>query len=197
MNTRSDERRSWARSLCILPLVLALAGCGGSAETTPDPDPGSTPESTPDPAPVATLPDAFRGQWEAILTYVPPFYSGPYGSIPEGDGSIGIAFYFGPDGSYRHDWNLARAYFGGNCFQTAQWQEVGTLGGTGPDFTFTPGRASYLSSDSCGQFKYLDPAPVIPANHTLTIDHDATGWPLLRIGFPTGELVLEKCRRCP
>jgi hypothetical protein len=30
----------------------------------------------------------------------------------------------------------------------------------------------------------------------MTLDHDATGWPLLRIAFPTGEIVLEKCRHC-
>ena len=201
MNTRSAGFGAWARSLALLALTLSLFGCGGgsSSDAVPDPQqPESTPETpeTPVPPAAATLPEAFRGQWEAILTYVPPFYSGPYGSIPEGDGSIGVAFYFSPDGRYQHHWNLARAYFGGNCFQTAQWQEVGAVGGTGPDFTFTPGHASYLSSDSCGQFQYLDPVPVIAANHTLTLDHDATGWPLLRVGFPTGELVLEKCRRC-
>ena len=213
MNTKSaglGER--WARGLWLLPLVVSLLGCGGGGSTGPvsDPGPGSIPESTPDPAPgptpdptpdptpapapAATLPEAFRGQWEVILTYVPPFYSGPYGSIPEGDGSLGISFYFGSDGSYQHNWSLMRAYFGGNCFQTAQWQETGNVGGAGPDFTFTPGHASYISSDSCGQFQYLDPVPVIPANHTMTLDHDATGWPLLRVGFPTGELVLEKRR---
>jgi hypothetical protein len=42
----------------------------------------------------------------------------------------------------------------------------------------------------------LNPAPVAAATHTLTLDHDASGWPLLRVSFPSGELVLEKCRRC-
>jgi hypothetical protein len=30
----------------------------------------------------------------------------------------------------------------------------------------------------------------------MRIDHDATGWPLLVIGPPGAEQVLEKCRRC-
>jgi hypothetical protein len=107
-----------------------------------------------------------------------------------------VAFYFWPDGRYQHHWNLARAYFGGNCFQTAQWQEVGTVGGTGPDFTFTPGHCELPELRLVRPVPVPDPVPVIPANHTLTLDHDATGWPLLRVGFPTGELVLEKCRRC-
>ena len=197
MFTRSAGFGTWARSLALLTLVLSLFGCGGSSsEPTGDAPPESTPDATPDPAPGGALPEAFRGQWEAILTYVPPFYSGPYADIPEGDGSIGVAFYFWPDGRYEHHWNLARAYFGGNCFQTAQWQENGRVGGAGPEFTFTPARATYLSSDSCGQFRYLDPAPVGPASHTMAIEHDAAGWPHLRMSFPTGELLLEKCRRC-
>ena len=145
MNTRSAGfGKQWARGLWLLPLVLSLLGCGGGGSSDPAPvgGPGSTPESTPyptpnpvpdpasnptpDPAPVATIPEAFRGTWEVILTYVPPFYSGPYGSIPEGDGSIGITFWFGADGSYQHNWNLMRAYFGGLCFQTSQWRETGS-----------------------------------------------------------------------
>jgi hypothetical protein len=199
MNKKSAGPGTWARSLWLVPLVVSLVGCGGgsSSDAMSDaPPPEATPEATPDPAPAATLPEAFRGQWEAILSYVPPFYSGPYGDVPQGDGSIGITFYFYPDGRYQYDWSLARAYFGGNCFQTSQWQEVGQVAGGGPDFTFTPGHASYLNSDSCGQFRYVDPAPVVAAIHTMTLDHDASGWPLLRMSFPTGELVLEKCRRC-
>ena len=198
MNTRSAEPGGWARRFAVLALTLSLFGCGGggsSADPTPDHQGGETPQ-TPVPPTAATLPEAFRGQWEAILTYVPPFYSGPYGDIPEGDGSIGISFYFWPDGRYQHNWNLMRAYFGGNCFQTGQWQENGNVAGAGPDFTFTPGHASYIGSDTCGQFRHLDPAPVAPATHTMTIEHDAAGWPHLRMSFPNGELLLEKCRRC-
>ena len=70
------------------------------------------------------------------------------------------------------------------------------MSGTGSEFTFSPGRASYLSTDSCGQSKILDPAPVTAASHTLTLDRDNSGWPILRMSFPNGELVLEKCKRC-
>ena len=198
MNTRPAGSGTWARRLALLALALSLFGCGGggsSSDPLPDPQNEGTPQ-TPAPPGTATLPEAFRGQWEAILTYVPPFYSGPYGDIPEGDGSIGISFYFWPDGRYQYNWNLMRAYFGGNCFQTGQWQENGTVGGAGSEFTFTPGHASYIGSDTCGQFRVLDPAPVAPATHTMTIEHDAAGWPHLRMSFPTGELLLEKCRRC-
>jgi hypothetical protein len=93
-------------------------------------------------------------------------------------------------------WNLAQAYFGGNCFRTAHWEEVGTVSGTGPDFTFTPGKATYSVMDSCGKSQYLDPAPVTAASHSLALDRDNSGWPVLRMSFPTGELVLEKCKRC-
>ena len=199
MNTRPAAFAPWARSLALLALTLTLFACGGGGSSDPAPDPQQaegTPE-TPAPPAATTLPEAFRGQWEAILTYVPPFYSGPYGSVPEGDGAIGITLYFWPDGRYQYDWSLARAYFGGMCFQSSQWKETGTLGGVaGNEFTFTPGHASYMNSDSCGQFKWLDPAPVAPSTLPMRIDHDATGWPLLVIGPPGAEQVLEKCRRC-
>jgi len=65
-----------------------------------------------------------------------------------------------------------------------------------PDFTFNPTKASYIQTDTCGQNKFLDPAPVAPASHTLNIEHDSTGWPLLRVTLPTGDIVLEKCRHC-
>ena len=167
-----------------LLLTLPLLGCGGST--------GETPASTQ----VTPVPENLRGQWETILTYVPPFYGGPFGDIPQGDGSLGIAFYFWPDGRYQHQWNLAQAYFGGNCFRTAGWDEFGTVNGAGSEFTFNPGRATYSALDSCGKSQFLDPAPVAAANHTLTLGQDDSGWPTLRVSFPTGELLLEKCRHC-
>ncbi|HEY2188053.1 MAG TPA: hypothetical protein VGH48_05770 [Caldimonas sp.] len=190
-NRSSAGLGTWARRAWLAPLVLSLFGCGGSSDSAPD---ATTATGTATPA--TSTPEDLRGQWETILTYVPPFYSGPYGDIPPGDGSLGISLYLSPDGQYQHDWNLAQAYFGGNCFRSAGWDEVGTISGTGPEFTFTPAKATYSAMDSCGQSKFLDPAPVAPASHTLTLDHDASGWPLLRISFPTGELVLEKCRHC-
>ena len=41
--------------------------------------------------PPASIPQPLTGQWEKVLAYVPPFYSGPYGSVPNGDGAIGSA----------------------------------------------------------------------------------------------------------
>ena len=189
-NTNPVGPSRWTKRAWLLPLILAVAACGGGRSS--DPTQGLTAE----PQQAASVPEELRGQWETVLTYVPPFYSGPFGDTPQGDGSLGIAFYFWPDGRYEHHWNLAQAYFGGNCFRTARWQETGTLSGVGPEPTFNPGRAIFSKMDSCGNNQYLDPAPVAPASHSLTLDRDATGWPLLRMGFPTGELVLEKCRRC-
>jgi hypothetical protein len=177
-------RRAW-----LLPLVLALFGCGGGSSD-------ETPAQAPTPTQAASVPEYLRGQWETVLTYVPPFYSGPYGDIPQGDGSIGVAFYFSPEGHYQHVWNLAQAYFGGNCFRTAHWEEVGTLSSAGAEFTFNPAKATYSSMDSCGRTRFLDPAPVTAASHSLTLDRDNSGWPILRMSFPAGELVLEKCKRC-
>lgn len=187
-------------------MILSLFGGGGSSDETPASTqvttdqtpalPQATADQTPAPPPATSIPENLRGQWETILTYVPPFYSGPYGDVPPGDGSLGITFYFWPDGRYQHIWTLASAYFGGNCFRTGQWEEFGTVSSVGSEFTFSPGKASYFQTDTCGQSKILDPAPVTAASHTLTLDHDNSGWPLLRMSFPTGELVLEKCRRC-
>jgi len=116
--------------------------------------------------------------------------------VPNGDGALGITLVLTADGRYRHVWNLTSAYFGGNCFRTGGWDEFGTVSGTGADFTFNPTKASYIQTDTCGQNKFLDPAPVAPASHTLKLEHDNDGWPLLRITFPTGDIVLEKCRHC-
>ena len=189
--------------LWLTSLVLALAACGGGggsgdpAGSDPQAQPADEPAQPADgPAQPASIPEPLTGQWETILTFVPPFYSGPYGNVPNGDGSIGITLVLTADGRYRHVWNLASAYFGGNCFRTGGWDEFGTVSGTGADFTFNPTKASYVQTDTCGQSKLLDPAPVAAASHTLKIEHDDSGWPLLRIAFPTGDIVLEKCRRC-
>ena len=191
MQTNMNPARvgQWARRALLLPMILSLFGCGGSGSD-------ETPATAQSQTPAASIPENLRGQWETVLTYVPPFYGGDYGNTPPGDGSIGITFYFSPDGHYQHVRDLAQAYFGGNCFRTAHWEEVGTVSGTGPEFTFTPGRAIYSVMDSCGKSQYLDPAPVTAASHSLTLDRDNSGWPVLRMSFPSGELVLEKCKHC-
>lgn len=179
---------SHRRLLWLAPLILALVGCGGGGS-------GDAPVAAAQ-AQAASIPEPLVGQWERILTYVPPFYSGPYGDVPNGDGAIGITLVLTADGRYRHVWNLNSAYFGGNCFRTGGWDEFGTVSGNAPDFTFNPTRATYVQTDTCGVFKMLDPAPVSPATHKLTLEQDDTGWPLLRVHFPTGDVVLEKCRHC-
>ena len=200
---------SRSRLLCLAPLLAALFGCGGGGSAgAPAEDAqaqaggesaqagGAQAQAGGAPAQPASLPEALTGQWERILTYVPPFYSGPYLDTPNGDGSIGITLVLTADGRYRHIWNLSSVYFGGNCIRTGGWDEFGTVSGTGSDFTFNPTKASYVQTDTCGQNKFLDPAPVAPASHTLKLEHDDKGWPLLRITFPTGDIVLEKCRHC-
>ena len=191
------------RLLWLAPLILALSACGGGGSADPtaaDPtaaDATAADAQATDPQEqAASIPQALTGRWETILTYVPPFYSGPYGDVPNGDGAIGITLVLTADGRYRHVWNLTSAYFGGNCFRTGGWDEFGTVSGTGSEFTFNPTKASYIQTDTCGKNRFLDPAPVAPASHALKIEHDNTGWPLLRISFPTGDIVLEKCRRC-
>jgi hypothetical protein len=184
------------RAWLLLPLILSLVGCGGGSSDETPASTQATSDETPAPTPATSIPEVLQGQWETILTYVPPFYGGPYGDIPQGDGSIGITFYFSPDGRYQHVWDLAQAYFGGNCFRTAHWEEFGTVSGAGSEFTFTPGKATYSLLDSCGQTQFLDPAPVTAATHSLALDRDNTGWPILRMSFPSGELVLEKCKHC-
>lgn len=189
-NTNPDGPSRWMRRAWLLPMIVALVGCGGGGPSDPTQGPAQDPQQA------EPIPEELRGRWDSIHTYVPPDFISQYGIVAGNDGSLGIAFYFHADGRYEHKWDLLKIYYGGNCIRTGEWQENGTLTSAGAEFTFNPGRATYMQTDTCGQFKYLDPAPAVPANHTLTLDRDATGWPLLRMGYPTGELVLEKCRRC-
>lgn len=53
-------------------------------------------------------------------------------------------------------------------------------------------------TDSCGDFVLDDNAPTVAVTLTVTPEHDATGWPMLRLRLSSGEeLLLEKCRNCP
>jgi hypothetical protein len=196
-NSNGGGLGKWIGRAWLLPLMFSLFACGGGGGDSSDATPGTgQPPTQQPPAQGTSIPENLRGQWETILTYVPAFYSGPYGDIPQGDGSIGITLYIYPDGSYHHYWNLAQTYFGGNCFRSAGWDEVGTMSGDGSSYTFNPTKATYTAVDSCGQSKFLDPAPVSPATHTLTLSQDNTGWPVLTVSFPSGDLVLERCRKC-
>ena len=193
MKSRMNARRvgPWTRRVWLLPLALLLFACGGGGDGG-----AGTPQAPGQPAQPESVPEDLRGQWEAVLTYVPPFYSGPYGDVPQGDGSLGITFYFWPDGRYQLVWNMAQSYFGGNCFRSGGWEEFGTLSRNGAEYLFTPRTATYMQMDSCAGAKYLNPAPVSAASHRLVVDRDPTGWPMLRMSYPGWELVLEKCRRC-
>ena len=152
MHTNRNRPTSIAskrRLLWLAPLVLALFGCGGGGGDAPAAE--AQGQGGDLPAQPASIPEPLTGQWETILTYVPPFYSGPYGGVPNGDGALGITLVLTADGRYRHVWNLTSAYFGGNCFRTGGWDEFGTVsGGTGADFTFNPTKACLL---------YTSPSP--------------------------------------
>ena len=168
------KHRGW-----LLPLLLSLMACGSSVPGTP-------------------VPTGLRGQWETILTSVPTYY--PYPEAPStipGSSSLGIIYYFYPDGRYEHIWNMMMVYYNGNCFRTQRWSESGTVSIAGADYTFKPSKARLSVLDSCDKAVYLDPAPAKSITVTLTPDQDQAGWPLLHFGFPTGEdIVLEKCRKC-
>ena len=96
----------WAIRHGLFLLIVSLFGCGGgggspdaSADATADAAPTQTSTQT---TQAPSIPEELRGRWEAILTYVPPYYVSPYGTVPEGDASLGVAFYFYPDGRYEH-----------------------------------------------------------------------------------------------
>lgn len=142
------------------------------------------------------VPQELQGNWQSILTYIPAYYTGVVANDDFG-GTLGIFFYFYPDGRYQYDLNTILTYFGGNCFRNTGWTETGTLNIADSQWTLTPNHASYTQLDSCGEAEFIDPAAAVEATVTLTPDADETGWPLLRIVLPNGdELILERCRDC-
>jgi len=186
MDTRprvpAPPRSRRVRLLPLLTLLPSLVGCGGGPSAAP-----STPEE-------------LRGQWQTFLNSSPTYY--PYDGAPPpavtGGATLGVFYFFWPDGRYEHVWNLAMSYFDGACFYTARWRELGTVRIAGPRFTFTPTQASHSVLDSCGASSYVNPAPARIVNLDVSREQDQTGWPFLRLGLPTGEeLLLEKCRDCP
>lgn len=166
---------------CTLALLLVLAGCSS--------DGTDQPSGTP-------LPDELVGQWQTVLTYVPAYWEGV---IPTADfnGSLGIFFYFWPDGRYQLDLNSALTYFGGNCFRTTRRIELGSVSMAGSVLTFHAARATSSILDSCGETKLEEVDPGDPGTISVTHEQDPAGWPLLRLSLPSGEdLLLEKCRDC-
>jgi hypothetical protein len=167
--------------LALFPLIVLLFGC-----------PGSLPDQ-----PVGTpVPEELTGQWQTILTYVPAYWEG---IIPTDDfnGTLGVFFYFWPDGRYQFDLNSAVTYFGGNCFRTTSWNESGVVSIAGPEFTFIPAGATYSVLDSCGESTFINADPGDAATLTVTPELDQTGWPMLRLRYPSGDdLLVERCRDC-
>jgi hypothetical protein len=188
MNHSPGSLRAFGRAqsqrrpfLVLLPALLLLYGCPG---TQPDQLTGTP------------VPDEITGKWQTILTYVPAYWEG---IIPTADfnGSLGVFFYFWPDGRYQFDLDSAVTYFGGNCFRTTSWSESGTVRIEGEAFTFQPARATYSVLDSCGESTFINADPGDAATLTVTPEYDGTGWPMLRLRYPSGDdLLVERCRDC-
>jgi hypothetical protein len=181
------------RLFVLLPLLLVAFGCGGGGGESETGQAAGTPQAT-----GTALPDDLVGQWKTTLTYVPAYYTGIVPtSTSDFIGSLGITLYFQSNGGYQFDLSTAASYFGGNCFRTTQWSEIGRASIAGADITFTSTHATNLIMDSCGKAQYIDPAPTGTATYTMTREQDQTGWPMLRLRMPSGEdLVLKRCRDC-
>jgi len=175
------RRRTRARAFALAAALLALAGCSSGGSNRPS---------------ATALPGELVGEWQAVLTYLPGYWEG---AIPVGDfsGSLGVFVYLWPEGRYEYALNSALAYFGGNCFRTTSRTEYGAVVGVqGAAVTF---RATHILDsvlDSCGQSRFDQLDPGAPATFVMTPEQDPTGWPLLRLGLPSGEeVLLEKCRQ--
>lgn len=169
--------------ICSLVLVPIALGCSGGLGV------GQPPSGSPVPA-------ELQGQWQSILTYVPANYAGIL-PITDVNGSFGIFYYFSADGQYQISLRALASYFDFNCTLNAHRQEVGTVTIVGADFTFNPTHAFESTLDSCGESRYVDPAPVQGRTVMITPELDAAGWPHVRLHFPDGEqVVLERCRDC-
>ena len=156
------------RLFLLLPLLLAVYGCGGGGEGETDQPTSTPPATTSPPATSTALPNDLVGQWKTTLGYIPAYYTGlvPL-STTDFIGSIAITVYFQSDGAYRFDLSTASRYFGGNC-RTTQWSESGGASVAEANLTFTSTHASNIITDSCGKFQYIDPAPTGTATYAMT-----------------------------
>lgn len=183
--------------LSLIALLALLVGCGASLPGTP-------------------LPTELRGQWQTAFAVsfsdIPDYMKDSVDekrkedqrintivNMPDGlvikKSTLGIAFYFFPDGRYEHVWLFSLEY-SYSCIRLVQWKEQGTVGIAGTSFSFRPARATFAGLDNCEGIAVEAPARPKAATIHVTPDQDPAGWPLLRFGYPSGELVLEKCRTC-
>lgn len=66
----------------------------------------------------------------------------------------------------------------------------------GSSFSFYPSSASLSTGGNCAGAIDNRSARGMPFTLNITQDQDEEGWPYLRLGLPSGDLVLEKCRTC-
>lgn len=173
----------------LLSLLLLLVACGGA---------DLTPISTP-------LPEELQGQWQTAIASFPgidytrfiyPSFNLPID--PSGlniqNSTLGIIFFFYPDGHYQHMWTWRIKEYA--CTTVLQWWERGTVSLVGSALTLKPSEAKNGMANDCTGVDMHGPAQGKARTLNVKSDQDDTGWPLLLLGYPGGDLTLEKCREC-
>ena len=71
------------------------------------------------------------------------------------------------------------------------------MANVGTEHTFTPGRVTYMQTDTCGPLGSLGLALVPPGTRTLMLDRDATTWVWgdIRIPVPLAKVLGDLERR--
>lgn len=142
-----------------------------------------------------------QGQWQTSIAGPSglPDYLGGAVNIPdnlETHGSdLGIGFCFFPDGRYQHAWMYSMRYLY-SCIRVLKWYEEGAVNIQGSSYTFRPAKATFSSADSCTGTTSEERAYANTVTVNITPEQDHTGWPVLRFGYASGDLLLEKCRTC-
>lgn len=172
--------------MLFLPLILVLFGCGSGLLG----------------AVGSPVPAEMQGQWQTNIAG-PPDLSGfldpgivdppPYGQNARTD--LGIGFYFFPNGRYQRVLIYKISYLY-TCILVQQWYEEGAVRIEGSSFSFYPSKATLSKGGNCAGTISNSPVQGQPFTLTITPDQDQTGWPLLHLGYPGGDLLLEKCRDC-